>query len=92
MVCQVMLLNPTEIVVQIGVTEEESEVIPEGEQGLPVLLTLAVEAGLEAALEVEVAEAPLSLLISPMLTLTPRKKPSPLEPVDEVEDAEVVAL
>ena len=57
-----------------------------------MLAALAVEAGLEAELEVEVAEAPLSLLISPMLTLTPRKKPSPLEPVDEVEDAEVVAL
>ena len=92
MVRQVLLLNPMEIVVRIGVTEEESEVIPEGEQGLPVLLTLAVEAGLEAELEVEVAEAPPSLLISPMLTLTPRKKLSPLEPADEVEDAEVVAL
>ena len=57
-----------------------------------MLVALAVEAGLQAELEVEVAEAPLSLLISPMLTLTPRKKPSPLEPVDEVEDAEVVAL
>ena len=57
-----------------------------------MLAALAVEAGLEAELEVEVAEAPLSLLISPMLTLTPRKKPSPLEPADEVEDAEVVAL
>ena len=87
-----MLLNLMEIVVQIGVTEEESEVIPEGEQGLPVLVALAVEAGLQAELEVEVAEAPLSLLISPMLTLTPRKKPSPLEPAHEVEDAEGVAL
>ena len=57
-----------------------------------MLVALAVEAGLQAELEVEVAEAPLSLLISPMLTLTPRKKPSPLEPVDEVEDVEVVAL
>ena len=61
-----------EIVVRIGVTEEESEVIPEWEQGLPVLAALAVEAGLEAELEVEAAEAPLSLLISPTLTLTPR--------------------
>ena len=57
-----------------------------------MLAVLAVEAGLEAELEVEVAEAPLSLLISPMLTLTPRKKPSPLEPAHEVEDAEGVAL
>ena len=57
-----------------------------------MLVALAVEAGLQAELEVEVAEAPLSLLISPMLTLTPRKKPSPLEPADEVEDVEVVAL
>ena len=57
-----------------------------------MLVALAVEAGLQAELEVEVAEAPLSLLISPMLTLTPRKKLSPLEPADEVEDAEVVAL
>ena len=55
MVCQVMLLNPMEIVVRIWVTEEESEVIPEGEQGLPVLAALAVEAGLEAEFEVEVA-------------------------------------
>ena len=77
-----------EIVVRIGVTEEESEVIPEGDPGLPVLAALAVE----AELEVEVAEAPLSLLISPMLTLTPRKKPSPLEPACKVKDAEVVAL
>ena len=57
-----------------------------------MLVALAVEAGLQAELEVEVAEAPLSLLISPMLTLTPRKKLSPLEPADEVEDAEVIAL
>ena len=57
-----------------------------------MLVALAVEAGLQAELEVEVAEAPLSLLISPMLTLTPRQKPSPLELADEVEDAEVVAL
>ena len=42
------------------------------EQGLPVLAALTVEAGLEAELKVEVAEAPLSLLISSMLTLTPR--------------------
>ena len=89
MVRQVLLLNPMEIIVR---TEEESEVIPEGEEGLPVLAALAVEARLEAELEVEVAEAPPSLLISPMLTLTPRKKLSPLEPADEVEDAEVIAL
>ena len=57
-----------------------------------MLVALAVEAGLQAELEVEVAEAPLSLLISPMLTLTPRKKPSPLEPAYKVKDAEVVAL
>ena len=57
-----------------------------------MLVALAVEAGLQAELEVEVAEAPLSLLISPMLTLTPREKPSPLEPADKVKDAEVVAL
>ena len=57
-----------------------------------MLVALAVEAGLQAELEVEVAEAPLSLLISPMLTLTPRKKPSPLDPADKVKDAEVVAL
>ena len=57
-----------------------------------MLVALAVEAGLQAELEVEVAEAPLSLLISPMLTLTPRKKPSPLEPACKVKDAEVVAL
>ena len=57
-----------------------------------MLVALAVEAGLQAELEVEVAEAPLSLLISPMLTLTPRKKPSPLEPAHEVEDAKGVAL
>ena len=52
-----------------------------------MLVALAVEAGLQAELEVEVAEAPLSLLISPTLTLTPRKKPA-----DKVKDAEVVAL
>ena len=57
-----------------------------------MLVALAVEAGLQAELEVEVAEAPLSLLISPMLTLTPCRMSSPLEPADEVEDAEVVAL
>ena len=57
-----------------------------------MLVALAVEAGLQAELEVEVAEAPLSLLISPMLTLTPHKKPSPLDPADKVKDAEVVAL
>ena len=57
-----------------------------------MLVALAVEAGLQAELEVEVAEAPLSLIISPTLTLTPRKKPSPLEPADKVKDAEVVAL
>ena len=57
-----------------------------------MLVALAVEAGLQAELEVEVGEAPLSLLISPMLALTPRKKPSPLEPADKVKDMEVVAL
>ena len=40
MVRQVLLLNPMEIVVRIGVTEEESEVIPEGVMDHPVEVTL----------------------------------------------------